>query len=77
MKPDPDEMMDAVEDAQYQALMDELANKCRCSFGRPCDGVLKGGMCDEIVYDEDSEDPNEWGEDDDPVETDDLGYEWP
>lgn len=31
----------------YQAFVEDVAKYCRCSHG-PCDGVLAGGMCDEL-----------------------------
>lgn len=38
------------EDAEaYSAWLDSLANQCTCeNVDRPCDGLLGGGLCDEI-----------------------------
>ena len=36
----------------------EQAKHCRCTYG-PCEGVLAGGPCDEIIY-EDDEDEDGW-----------------
>lgn len=42
---------------EYQAFVETAAKHCRCSHG-PCDGVLAGGMCDELnLFDEDDD---EW-----------------
>ncbi len=35
-----------------------MAKHCRCSRDRPCDGVLAGGLCDDIQDDEE-ETPSE------------------
>ena len=47
----PDDM---IRDPSYQALIDELAKVCTCtpSGNRPCDGLLAGGLCDDLHPDE-------------------------
>lgn len=39
---------DPSQDPNYQRWIEELAKHCRCSCG-PCDGLMSGGICDEIV----------------------------
>ena len=63
-----DPMSEMDNDPEYQAFVGRCAEKCHCTYG-PCDGVLAGGMCDGILYDEDQED--------DPIETDEWGDEYP
>jgi hypothetical protein len=40
----------ATDDAAYQAFVEEMAKHCRCAppHPNPCDGVLAGGLCDEL-----------------------------
>ena len=45
----------------YQAFVDEMAKLCRCSHDKPCDGLLAGGLCDNIQ----GSDENDWREDED------------
>lgn len=42
---------DMTDDPQYQAWVESMAKHCRCSNDRPCDGVLAGGLCDDIQDD--------------------------
>lgn len=37
---------------EYQAFLEDVAKYCRCEYGKPCDGVLAGGMCDGLTLDE-------------------------
>ena len=46
------EIEDYSDSPEYQAFVEEQAKYCRCTRG-PCDGVLAGGMCDELIDDED------------------------
>lgn len=40
---------DMADDPEYQAWVESMAKHCRCrSSDVPCDGVLAGGLCDEI-----------------------------
>jgi hypothetical protein len=43
--------MDNEENVEYEKFMESMSEKCRCTFG-PCAGVLAGGFCDEIIYDD-------------------------
>lgn len=45
------------DDPAYQALVEELAKQCRCTplSERPCDGLLAGGVCDDMHWDERAE----------------------
>lgn len=56
--------------ADYAAFAEEQAKHCRCAPGeRPCDGVLAGGICDELgdddrvsaAFEEDASDPHRMG----------------
>jgi len=41
-------LKDPMDDPEYQAFVDKLAQVCKCSHDKPCDGLLAGGMCDNI-----------------------------
>lgn len=44
------------DDPEYQRFVAEQAKHCHCRPGNcPCDGVLAGGMCDDIQDDPDEE----------------------
>lgn len=61
--------------AEYAAFVEAQAKHCRCSerLQRPCDGVLAGGLCDDMqddlcdddrvspAYEEDTRDPHGLG----------------
>lgn len=50
---------DITEDEEYQKFVDSMVQYCRCTGQpRPCDGVLAGGLCDNI------HDDRSWGDDD-------------
>lgn len=34
--------------AAIQSFIDSMASLCHCSSGGPCDGVLAGGLCDNM-----------------------------
>lgn len=36
---------------EYQAFVESMVPHCRCANNRPCDGVLAGGLCDDIQDD--------------------------
>ena len=36
------------DDPDYQAWVEELAKECACSGDRPCDGLMAGGLCDNL-----------------------------
>lgn len=62
-KPDHDAPWD---DPEYDKFVASLVPHCRCANDRPCDGVLAGGLCDDIQDDRhpddsplDEEDRNE------------------
>lgn len=42
---------DITEDEQYARFVESMAPHCRCSRDCPCDGVLAGGLCDNIQDD--------------------------
>lgn len=41
---------DITEDEQYAKFVESMAHLCHCNplWGRPCDGVLAGGLCDNM-----------------------------
>ena len=39
---------DMASDPEYQRFVEGQRRFCRCSRDSPCDGVLAGGMCDDI-----------------------------
>ncbi len=46
------------ETAEYQKFVESMAVHCRCRpSDRPCDGVLAGGVCDNIQDDPRDRDP--------------------
>lgn len=47
---------------EYAAFVESMAKHCRCTRSCLCDGVLAGGMCDEIIED----DYDEWNDREDP-----------
>lgn len=48
----PKPEMDMTEDPAYHAWVESMAIHCRCSHDCPCDGVLAGGICDDIQDDD-------------------------
>ena len=53
---------DITEDEQYEKFVESMVQYCRCTGQpRPCDGVLAGGLCDNIHDDprDDEETPEE------------------
>ena len=50
--------VDPTEDEEYQRFVESMAEHCRCTpeFMRPCDGLLAGGLCDDLHFEEDGED---------------------
>lgn len=53
---------DITEDEEYQKFVESMVPYCHCSAQhRPCDGVLAGGLCDNIQDDphDDEETPEE------------------
>lgn len=49
-------------DEQFQMFVNEMDKHCRCcEKERPCDGVLAGGLCDEI---KDDRDESVWNDED-------------
>lgn len=51
---------DPYDTPEYQAFVEEMAKHCRCSPRyRPCDGVLAGGVCDQMVDEPDFDYHNE------------------
>lgn len=37
---------------EYQAFVESMVPFCHCAQNRPCDGVLAGGICDDIQDDD-------------------------
>jgi len=59
---EPEEFMNS---SEYQEFVAQVSKHCRCANG-PCDGVLAGGMCDEIGEDDEPEwDAYDWWSEDD------------
>jgi hypothetical protein len=48
---------------EYEQFLDACAEHCRCYPDHPCAGVTAGGLCDELVHDDDSWDEDEYGDD--------------
>ena len=46
-------MSDLTRDPEYWRFVEGQRKYCRCSRNAPCDGVLAGGMCDDVQDDED------------------------
>jgi hypothetical protein len=40
------------DDPEYQAFAESMLPHCRCKQNAPCDGVLAGGLCDDVQDDE-------------------------
>lgn len=49
---------DITEDEEYEKFVESMVPYCHCARNQPCDGVLAGGLCDNI-----QDDPG-WGDDD-------------
>ena len=49
----PPKEEDPHQSEEYQKFVESMAQHCRCAKDRPCDGVLAGGICDDIQDDED------------------------
>lgn len=50
-----------LDDPDYQKFVEELAEKCTCTpcGARPCDGLLAGGLCDDMHPDDDWHDQDD------------------
>ncbi len=60
-----EEDLERAEEHAHQLWLAEAADHCRCGdLWRPCEGVLAGGMCDELGGDDDVYD-DDLDEDDD------------
>ena len=55
---EPDQLAD---DPDYQLFLESMARFCHCDDGGPCDGVLAGGLCDEI-HEEPNDGDDEWAD---------------
>jgi hypothetical protein len=49
---DPDQESDLSESLQYAAFVESMVPFCYCAQNRPCDGVLAGGICDDVQDEE-------------------------
>lgn len=48
-----DRYEDMTDDPAYQAFVESMAQYCHCADRyKPCDGVLAGGLCDDMGHDE-------------------------
>ena len=47
--------IDPYDTPEYHAWVESMAKSCHCAHNKPCDGVLAGGMCDNI-----QDDPEGW-----------------
>jgi hypothetical protein len=65
MSPEEQEALRATEVAEAQWIA-EAAKHCRCAdLWKPCEGVLAGGVCDELEDDSDTDwDEDDWNEHD-------------
>jgi len=43
------------ETREYQKWLEELAEECTCDGDRPCAGLMAGGFCDDLHWDEDDD----------------------
>lgn len=57
--------MDPTNDPDYQRFVSEMAKFCRCTTDVVCGGVLAGGPCDDLHYNDD-EDEDDFPDDDEP-----------
>lgn len=46
---------DPFQSADYQRFVESMVPHCRCSGDRPCDGVLAGGLCDDVQEEREDE----------------------
>lgn len=54
--PEPKASEEIFNSESYQKFIDSMVSYCRCrAQDRPCDGVLAGGICDNIQDDPDGE----------------------
>lgn len=49
---------DPYDDPAYQQFVEEMAKDCKCTplSNRPCDGLLAGGLCDDLHTDRECDD---------------------
>ena len=50
---DPNQEPDSYETTEYADFVESMLPHCHCARNRPCDGVLAGGMCDDIQDEDD------------------------
>jgi len=55
MTPAPPKDEDPYQSEEYQRFVESMAEHCHCTPGhhRPCDGVLAGGICDDMQWEND------------------------
>lgn len=55
MTPQPPKDEDPYQSEEYQKFVESMVPYCRCTpeANRPCDGVLAGGLCDDLHWDRD------------------------
>lgn len=54
---------DPFDSPEYAVFVESMIPFCHCVGHRPCDGVLAGGMCDDIQDDIDEDDFRDWDND--------------
>lgn len=45
---------DPYQSEEYQKFVESMIPYCRCSHDQPCDGVLAGGICDNVQRETDT-----------------------
>lgn len=55
MRPAPPKDEDPYQSEEYQKFVESMVEHCRCTpeGNRPCDGVLAGGLCDDLHWERD------------------------
>ena len=55
MRPAPPKDEDPYQSEEYQKFVESMVEHCHCTPGqhRPCDGVLAGGLCDDMHWERD------------------------
>jgi hypothetical protein len=57
MTPAPPKDEDPYESEEYHKFVESMVEHCHCSpeSMRPCDGILAGGLCDDLHFDREAE----------------------
>lgn len=52
---------DPYQSEEYAKFVESMVQHCHCKeSNRPCDGVLSGGLCDDVQESSATEDDDEW-----------------